>query len=142
MEYTALRSILILLGVAVFVVAALRRLHLPAVLAYLATGLLVGPHGLGFIRDNAGTSALADFGVVFLLFTLGLEFSLPRFIVMRKAVFLLGGLQVLLTTLGAAAAARLFGANLPVAIVLGGAFAMSSTAIVAKQLTEQAEINL
>lgn len=142
MEYTTLRSILILLAVAVFVVAALRRLHLPAVLAYLATGLLVGPHGLGFIRDNAGTSSLAEFGVVFLLFTLGLEFSLPRFIVMRRAVFLLGGLQVLLTTVGAAAMARLMGASLPVALVLGGAFAMSSTAIAAKQLSEQAEINL
>src|SRR5579872_2309128 len=142
MEYTTLRSILILLAVAVFVVAALRRLHLPAVLAYLATGFLVGPHGLGFIQDNAGTSSLAEFGVVFLLFTLGLEFSLPRFIVMRRAVFLLGGLQVLLTTVGGAAMARLMGASLPVALVLGGAFAMSSTAIAAKQLSEQAEINL
>ena len=142
MEYTTLRSILILLAVAVFVVAALRRLHLPAVLAYLATGFLVGPHGLGFIQDNAVTSSLAEFGVVFLLFTLGLEFSLPRFIVMRRAVFLLGGLQVLLTTLGGAAMAWLMGASLPVALVLGGAFAMSSTAIAAKQLSEQAEINL
>ncbi len=142
MEHTTLRSILILLAVAVFVVAALRRLHLPAVLAYLATGFLVGPHGFGLIQDNAGTSALAEFGVVFLLFTLGLEFSLPRFIVMRRAVFLLGGLQVLLTTLGAASMAWLMGAEPPVALVLGGAFAMSSTAIAAKQLSEQAEINL
>lgn len=142
MEYTTLRSILILLAVAVFVVAALRRLHLPAVLAYLATGFLVGPHGFGFIQNNADTSALAEFGVVFLLFTLGLEFSLPRFIVMRRAVFLLGGLQVLLTTVGAAGLAWLMGAQLPVALVLGGAFAMSSTAIAAKQLSEQAEINL
>ncbi|MFI4920815.1 MAG: cation:proton antiporter [Gammaproteobacteria bacterium] len=142
MEYTTLRSILILLAVAVFVVAALRRLHLPAVLAYLATGFLVGPHGFGFIQYSAATSSLAEFGVVFLLFTLGLEFSLPRFIVMRRAVFLLGGLQVLLTTVGAALMARLMGASLPVALVLGGAFAMSSTAIAAKQLSEQAEINL
>ncbi len=142
MEYTTLRSILILLAVAVFVVAALRRLHLPAVLAYLATGFLVGPHGFGFIQNNADTSALAEFGVVFLLFTLGFEFSLPRFIVMRRAVFLLGGLQVLLTTVGAAGLAWLMGAQLPVALVLGGAFAMSSTAIAAKQLSEQAEINL
>ena len=142
MEYTTLRSILILLAVAVFVVAALRRLHLPAVLAYLATGFLVGPHGFGFIQDNTATSSLAEFGVVFLLFTLGLEFSLPRLIVMRRAVFLLGGLQVLLTTAGAALAARFMGAETPVALVLGGAFAMSSTAIAAKQLSEQAEINL
>ena len=142
MEHATLRSILILLAVAVFVVAALRRLHLPAVLAYLATGFLVGPHGLGFIPENAGTSSLAEFGVVFLLFTLGLEFSLPRLIVMRRAVFLLGGLQVLLTTLGSALMARTMGASLPVALVLGGAFAMSSTAIAAKQLSEQAEMNL
>ena len=142
MEYATLRSILILLAVAVFVVAALRRLHLPAVLAYLATGFLVGPHGLGFIQQNAATSSLAEFGVVFLLFTLGLEFSLPRLIVMRRVVFLLGGLQVLLTTLGSALMARTMGASLPVALVLGGAFAMSSTAIAAKQLTEQAEMNL
>lgn len=142
MEYTTLRSILILLAVAVFVVAALRRLHLPAVLAYLATGFLVGPHGFGFIQDSAATRSLAEFGVVFLLFTLGLEFSLPRMIVMRRAVFLLGGLQVLLTTVGAALAAHFMGAQTPVALVLGGAFAMSSTAIAAKQLSEQAEINL
>jgi len=142
MEYATLRSILILLAVAVFVVAALRRLHLPAVLAYLATGFLVGPYGFGFIQENAGTSSLAEFGVVFLLFTLGLEFSLPRLIVMRRAVFLLGGLQVLLTTLGSALMARTMGASLPVALVLGGAFAMSSTAIAAKQLSEQAEMNL
>ena len=142
MEYTTLRSILILLGVAVFVVAALRRLHLPAVLAYLATGFLVGPHGLGFIAGNSDTSALAEFGVVFLLFTLGLEFSLPRFIVMRKAVFVLGGAQVLFTTAGTALAAWTLGSAAPVAIVLGGAFAMSSTAIAVKQLTEQSEISL
>ena len=142
MEYTTLRSILILLAVAVFVVAALRRLHLPAVLAYLATGFLVGPHGLGLIQDSNDTRVLAEFGVVFLLFTLGLEFSLPRFIVMRKAVFVLGGAQVLLTTAGTALAARLLGADLPVAIVLGGAFAMSSTAIAVKQLSEQSEISL
>src|SRR5215469_10258372 len=102
MEYTSLRSILTLLGVAVFVVAAMRRLHLPAVLAYLTTGFLVGPHGLGFVQDSAATRSLAGFGVVFLLFTLGLEFSLPRFIVMRKAVFVLGGAQVFLTTVGTA----------------------------------------
>ena len=142
MEHTTLRSILILLAVAVLVVAALRRVKLPAVIAYLFTGLLVGPHGLGWIQDTADTRDLAEFGVVFLLFTLGLEFSLPKLLVMRRAVFLLGGMQVLLTTLGTAAMAWLFGAPVPVAIVLGGAFAMSSTAIVAKQLAEQSELNL
>ncbi len=142
MEHTTLRSILILLAVAVLIVAALKRVKLPAIIAYLATGFLVGPHVLGWIADSADTRSLAEFGVVFLLFTLGLEFSLPRLIVMRKAVFVLGGLQVLLTTAGTALAAWLLGAKAPVAIVIGGAFAMSSTAIVVKQLAEQNELNL
>ena len=142
MEHEILRSILILLAVAMVVVVALRRLHLPAVLAYLFTGLLVGPHVLGWIADSSEIRNLAEFGVVFLLFTLGLEFSLPRLIVMRKAVFVLGGAQVVLTTLGTAVIAWLFGAKIPMAIVLGGAFAMSSTAIVVKQLSEQTELGL
>ena len=142
MEHETLRSILILMGVAVLLVAALRRLHLPAVLAYLVTGYLVGPHGVGLITNSTDTRELAEFGVVFLLFTLGLEFSVPRFWVMRRSVFVLGGAQVLFTTLGTVSMARLMGASTEVAIVLGGAFAMSSTAIVAKQLTEQNEIGL
>ncbi|MBU6510396.1 MAG: cation:proton antiporter [Gammaproteobacteria bacterium] len=142
MEHTTLRSILILLAAAVLVVVALKRAKFPTVIAYLATGFIVGPHGLGWIADTEDTRALAEFGVVFLLFTLGLEFSLPRLIVMRKAVLVLGGLQVLLTTAGTALAAWLFGVKLPVAIVVGGAFAMSSTAIVVKQLAEQNELNL
>ncbi|MGB9429185.1 MAG: monovalent cation:proton antiporter-2 (CPA2) family protein [Gammaproteobacteria bacterium] len=142
MEHSTLRSILILLAVAVLAVALVRRVKLPAVIAYLFTGFLVGPHVLGWIPDTADTRDLAEFGVVFLLFTLGLEFSLPKLIVMRKAVFVLGGAQVVFTTLGAAVIAWLLGAKIPVAIVLGGAFAMSSTAIVVKQLAEQTELNL
>ena len=142
MEHTTLRSILILLAAAVLVVVVLKRVKLPTVIAYLATGFIVGPHGLGWVADSADTRELAEFGVVFLLFTLGLEFSLPRLLVMRKAVFVLGGLQVLLTTAGTALVAWAFSIQLPVAIVIGGAFAMSSTAIVVKQLAEQNELNL
>ena len=142
MEHTTLRSILILLAAAVLLVAAMKRVKLPTVIAYLTTGFIVGPHGLGWIADTQDTRGLAEFGVVFLLFTLGLEFSLPRLIVMRKAVLVLGGLQVFLTTAGTALTAWLLGVKLPVAIVVGGAFAMSSTAIVVKQLAEQNELNL
>ncbi|MGA9852498.1 MAG: monovalent cation:proton antiporter-2 (CPA2) family protein [Gammaproteobacteria bacterium] len=142
MEHTTLRSILILLAVAVVAVSLVRRVKMPAVIAYLFSGFLVGPHVLGWIPDTADTRDLAEFGVVFLLFTLGLEFSLPKLLVMRKAVFVLGGAQVLLTTLGTAAIAWVLGTRVPVAIVLGGAFAMSSTAIVVKQLGEQNELNL
>ena len=142
MEHTTLRSILILMGVAVFVVAALRRLHLPAVLAYLVTGYLVGPHGVGLITDSADTRELAEFGVVFLLFTLGLEFSLPRFWVMRKSVFVLDGAQVLFTTLATVSMARFMGASTPIAVVLGGAFAMSSTATVTTENSDIGSVSM
>ncbi|MGH8280143.1 MAG: cation:proton antiporter, partial [Gammaproteobacteria bacterium] len=141
MEHAALRSVLILLAAAVLIVVVLKRVRLPTLIAYLVTGFVVGPYGLGWIANSADTRNLAEFGVVFLLFTLGLEFSMARLVAMRKAVFVLGGLQVALTAGGVTLAAWLFGTRVPVAVVLGGAFAMSSTAIVVKQLAEQNELS-
>jgi CPA2 family monovalent cation:H+ antiporter-2 len=103
--------------------------------------MCVGPHALGWVSATETTETLAEFGVVFLLFTLGLEFSLPRLIAMRGEVFTLGGLQVAGTTAATAAIGWAVGLSLPVAILLGGAVAMSSTAIVLRQLTEQDELN-
>jgi len=123
------------------VVVGLRRLRLPMILAFLIVGMVVGPHALGWVEATETTHTLAEFGVVFLLFALGLEFSLPRLIAMRGEVFTLGGLQVAGTTAAVAAAGWAFGLSLPVAILLGGAVAMSSTAIVLRQLTEQDELN-
>ena len=135
-----LKQIIVLLAIAVLAVTLLMRLRLPPILGYLLTGLLLGPHGLGWVSDTEDTRLLAEFGVVFLLFTLGLEFSLPRLLVMRREVLVLGGAQVALTTVVALMAARLFDVSPEVAIVIGGMFAMSSTAIVAKQLKEQVEL--
>ncbi|MGH8131380.1 MAG: cation:proton antiporter [Steroidobacteraceae bacterium] len=123
------------------VVAGLRRLRLPLIMAFLLVGMVVGPHALGWVAATETTETLAEFGIVFLLFTLGLEFSLPRMLATRGEVFWLGGLQVGLTTAAAAAIAWVFGLALEVAILLGGAVAMSSTAIVLRQLTEQDELN-
>lgn len=123
------------------VVVGLRRLRLPLILAFLIVGMCVGPHALGWVSATETTKTLAEFGVVFLLFTLGLEFSLPRLIAMRGEVFTLGGLQVAATTAATAAIGWAVGLSLPVAILLGGAIAMSSTAIVLRQLTEQDELN-
>jgi CPA2 family monovalent cation:H+ antiporter-2 len=122
-------------------VAAVRRLRMPPIIGFLAVGMAVGPHALGWVAETETTATLAEFGIVFLLFTLGLEFSLPRLIATRGEVFWLGGLQVGLTTAAVAAVAALLGLSLPVAVVLGGAVAMSSTAIVLRQLTEQDELN-
>ncbi len=123
------------------VVVGLRRLRLPLILAFLIVGMVVGPHAFGWVEATETTHTLAEFGVVFLLFALGLEFSLPRLIAMRAEVFTLGGFQVAGTTAVVAAVGWATGIALPVAILLGGAVAMSSTAIVLRQLTEQDELN-
>src|ERR1700761_3847332 len=137
-----LLQILILLFASVCVVAAVRRVALPAILGYLAVGMLLGPHALGVADDNATTQLLADIGVVFLVFTLGLEFSLPRLVAMRWEVLGIGGAQVLATTgIVATGACMLLKVSPAVGIVIGGAIAMSSTAIIIAQLTEQAENN-
>jgi len=139
---TTLTSIVVLLAVTVLAVGLLRRAQLPPVLAYLAVGILVGPYGMGWVANTEDTQVLAEFGVVFLLFTLGLEFSLPRLIAMKKEVLLLGGSQVAVTTLAAAGLAWLLGIDPILALAIGGIFAMSSTALVIKQLGEQGETNL
>ncbi len=136
-----LLQVLVLLVGAVVTVAVFRRLHLPPILAYLAVGVIVGPHGLGWIADTEDTRFLAEFGVVFLLFTVGLEFSIPQLIAMKKEVLGLGGAQVVISALVAAGLAWAFGFHPAGAVVVGGALAMSSTAIVIKQLTEQLELS-
>ncbi len=137
-----LLQILILLTASVFVVAGARKLKLPAIMGYLAVGMLLGPHAMALEVDNETTQLLADFGVVFLVFTLGLEFSLPRLVAMRWEVLGVGGAQVFITTgIVAAVAILVFGVAPVVAVVIGGAVAMSSTAIIISQLTEQSENN-
>ncbi|MES9831084.1 MAG: monovalent cation:proton antiporter-2 (CPA2) family protein [Candidatus Thiodiazotropha sp. DIVDIV] len=141
MNIHTLQIILLLLAVSVMTVTLFRRLHLPPILGYLIVGILVGPFGIGLISSNEDTRFLAEFGVVFLLFTIGLEFSLPQMVAMKGTVFGLGGSQVLLTGALAAAIAWLLGLEPPAALITGAIIALSSTAIVTKQLSEQAELN-
>ncbi len=136
-----LSQILILLAGSVVVLSLVRRFALPPVLGYLVVGMILGPHALGLVSDTSAVHVLAEIGVVFLVFTLGLEFSLARMIAMKSEVLGVGGLQMLVTTSAIAGAAWAFGVEPAVAIVLGGALAMSSTAIVIRQLGEQLEIN-
>jgi CPA2 family monovalent cation:H+ antiporter-2 len=136
-----LSQILILLAGSVAVLTLVRRFALPPILGYLVVGMVLGPHALGLVADASAVQLLAEIGIVFLVFTLGLEFSLARMVAMKSEVLAVGGLQMLLTTAAVAAAAWAFGTELAVAIVLGGALAMSSTAIVVRQLGEQLEVN-
>ncbi len=136
-----LLQVLVLLAAAVLVVTAARRIGLPSILGYLAVGTLLGPHALGWVGESGATQLLSELGVVFLLFTLGLEFAWPRMVAMRREVFGIGTVQVLLTSAAGALVATSFGVPWLPAIAIGGAVAVSSTAIILQQLTEQSEIN-
>ena len=136
-----LNEVLILLVLSVIGVAVFRRLNFPAVLGYLIVGLLAGQHAFGWIRDSHALVQIAEIGVVFLLFTIGLEVSIPRLISMRGIVFGIGTAQVLISTLSTLAIGMWMGLSWQAAFAVGGALAISSTAIVVKQLTEQNELH-
>ena len=146
--HSALELTLILLIAAVLGVVAFRMLHLPPMLGYLTVGVLIGPHALGLASQSPTTHTLAEFGVVFLMFSIGLEFSLPKLKAMRRNVFGLGtaqvGLTILMSMAGVALLAPLlpqyFDISLGAAFAIGGALSMSSTAIVLKLLTEKLEL--
>ncbi len=141
MDYSYLNDTLIILASTVAVVVLFLRIGLPPILGYLVVGVLVGPYGLALVFDIEHIRVLAEFGVVFLLFTIGLEFSVPLLIRMRGSVLGLGGAQVLLTVALTAATAMYFGFSIEAALVLGGVVAMSSTALVIKQLSDQVELH-
>ena len=134
-----LADVLILLVAAVVIVPLLKRLKSSPVIGYLAAGILIGPHGLGFISDAEGARTLAEFGVVFLLFTIGLELSFERLKQLRKYVFGLGTAQVALTGAIIFGIALAFGISVNAAIVIGAGLALSSTAFVLQLLTERGE---
>ncbi len=149
---STLELVLLYLVAAVLGVVACRSLKLPPMLGYLVVGVLIGPHTMGFAQDSAAVVYLAEFGVVFMMFVIGLEFNLPKLRSMRTLVFGLGLSQVVLTiaiTLAghfvlAWAWTTFTGGQWQMAwqgaVVLGGALAMSSTAIVVKLMSERLEM--
>ena len=140
--HSTLLSLLLLLSASVGAVALVRRLRLPSVLAYLALGVALGPHGAALITSGEGMSSIAEFGVVFLMFSIGLEFSLTRLKAMRAMVFGLGPLQMILTAAGTGLITYFYyGQGWRTGMAIGLAVAMSSTAIVAKMLSERFELH-
>ncbi|WP_042299438.1 monovalent cation:proton antiporter family protein [Paraburkholderia kururiensis] len=139
-----LEMTLFLLLASVAGVVLFRYLNLPPMLGYLSVGIVVGPHAFGIVPDSHGAQNLAEFGVVFLMFSIGLEFSLAKLRSMRRAVFGLGLLQVLATIAIAVvvglALERWVHITWEGCVALGGAIAMSSTAIVSKMLAERLEL--
>jgi len=134
-----LYDVLIFLVAAVVVVPAFRRLRTSPVLGYLAAGMVIGPHGLAVIRDSESAHTLAEFGVVFLLFMIGLELSVERLRSLGRYVFGLGALQVTVTGFLIGGVAWALGASGEAAIIIGGGLALSSTAFVLQLLIERGE---
>ncbi|MDK1380073.1 cation:proton antiporter [Ralstonia nicotianae] len=142
--HSPLELTLVLLAAAVIGVVLFRMLQLPPMLAYLVVGVVIGPNATGLESDSAQTRYLAEFGVVFLMFSIGLEFSLAKLRSMRRLVLGLGASQVVLTMLLTVPASLLLSRWYPLSwqasLALGGALAMSSTAIVSKMLAERLQL--
>lgn len=129
-------ELLAILTSAVLIVWLFRRLQLPAILAYLVAGVLVGEHGLALAQEHVDYEHFAELGIVFLLFTLGLEFSLPKLMAMRHLVVTVGSLQVTISLVLFMVVAMLLGQSFASSLTIGGILALSSTAIVIRQLSE------
>ena len=135
-----LLSIVMLLGFIIALTSIARRIHIPQILTYIIVGIFVGPFGFALIENEENIHFLAEFGVVFLLFAIGLEFSLSQMMSMKKIVFGIGSLQVFTTAIVTYLIEMLLGLGFVMSFIIAAAFALSSTAIVIKQLTEQSEI--
>lgn len=133
--------ILMLLGASVISVIIFRRLTLPPILGYLMVGALIGPNALNLLANSSNTNHLAEFGVVFLMFSIGLEFSLSKLVAMKRIVFGLGLLQVVLTLAVVTVVVFALGMPWQAGVAVGGVLSMSSTAVLTKLLSERMELD-
>ncbi|MCY4473232.1 MAG: cation:proton antiporter [Kistimonas sp.] len=140
MDFSFFNQLLVIFASSVFFIALCHRLHIPDTLAYLMVGLVLGPTATGLVDSGAEIALLAEIGVVFLLFSLGLEFSLANVLAMRRIVFGLGGLQVIICTLLVGFCALLLGFSVSGAFVMAAGLSLSSTAIVSKELVRRNEL--
>ena len=140
MHALILNDILIIILLSVVVLYLCHRLRLPIIVGFLLTGVIAGPHGFGLVREIEAVKTLAEIGVVLLMFTIGMEFSLRSLLRIGKTVLLGGSVQLLLTILVGFGAARFFGYGCKEAIFAGFLLSLSSTAIVLKTLQDRAEI--
>src|SRR5205823_1340910 len=140
MQYQLLRDLAIIFAGSLLVILVFHRLKLPALPGFIVAGVLLGPNALGLVSDVHQVESLAEVGVILLLFTIGIEFSLSRLREMGRQVVIGGGAQVLLTVGLSAAVAAALGLAWPVAVLVGFLVALSSTAIVLKGLADKGEI--
>ncbi|MEN6388942.1 MAG: cation:proton antiporter [Syntrophomonas sp.] len=141
MEIHLLNDIVLIFGLAIAVIYLCQKLKIPSMVGLLITGVLAGPHGLALVKDVATVDALAELGIILLLFTIGMEFSLQKLVQIRKSVFLGGALQVLVTTLATMFIVIKTGYSWEVGVFIGFLVSLSSTAIVLKLLQDRSEID-
>ncbi|MFC1726703.1 cation:proton antiporter [candidate division KSB1 bacterium] len=141
MEILLLKDIVVIFGIAIAVLFIGHQLRVPSVVGFLLTGIFVGPYGFGLVNSVHEVEILAEIGIVLLLFTIGIEFSLERLLQIKKSVLMGGSLQVLLTFLATLFIARRFGQTFGEAVFIGFLVSLSSTAIVLKLIQERAEVD-
>ena len=139
--FESIQLIILLLVSSVLMVALFRYLRLAPMIAYFVVGLLLGPYAFGILPDSESSRHFVEFGIVFLMFTIGLEFSLPKLNSMRNILFGLGGAQVLITLATTIVFSTFLGLDLAAAFIIGSALTMSSTAIVSKILMERIDLH-
>ncbi|MBN2284693.1 MAG: cation:proton antiporter [Deltaproteobacteria bacterium] len=140
MEIPLLQDIIIIFILSIAVILVCLRLRIPSIVGFLITGILAGPHGFGLVGAVHEVKLLAEIGIVILLFTIGMEFSLKRLLSMEKLVLAGGSLQVVLTIIAVFLLAGMVGRPLNEALFMGFLISLSSTAIVLKLLQEKAEV--
>jgi CPA2 family monovalent cation:H+ antiporter-2 len=140
-EFEFLKSLIIILGISAIALFILNKVRIPSVAGFLIAGILIGPHGLELIKDIRLVEIFAEIGVVLLLFTIGLEFSLKKLLALRKTIFIGGLLQVFITFLIVFALSKAGGKDINTSLILAFLIPLSSTAIVMKLLFERAEID-
>ena len=140
-ESNFLTQLLIVLTATIAIVFVFQKLRLPTIVGFLLAGVIIGPYGFGFVKDVGQVELLAEIGVVLLLFTIGIEFSLEAILSVQKRLIQAGFLQVVLTTLVVAIIARFFGVSIEVGVFYGFLVALSSTAIVLRIYNDRGEVN-
>ena len=141
MEYQGLKDIEILFGLGLITVILLRKFKLPSIIGFLVTGVVAGPYALGFIKNTHQVEQMAEYGVVLLLFTIGIEFSLKELMRIKHLVLLGGGLQLGCTILAVTLLGHLFNFSLPQSVFFGFLVALSSTAILMKLMMDAGEMD-
>src|SRR3989337_240379 len=141
MEYEFLKSLEIIFVASAIVILLLYKLKIPSLVGFIVAGIIIGPYGIGLVKDTHFIEIMAEIGVILLLFTIGIEFSMAKLVRMKKAVLGGGGVQVLLTISLLAIAAYLVTGHINKSVFTGFLVALSSTAIILKMLAERGEID-